>query len=83
MHPAQLCLRKDKEKNSRKLRRRLGECGWDYWPGREDEAGDIVSSSGEKWESRNFRKYNQDKLGLYNNKLKCILVKNLVTAYSK
>lgn len=45
--------------------------------GEEGEAGGIVNSMGMSWESRDFREHNQDKLGLYNNKLKCVFIKNL------
>lgn len=49
----------------------------------EGEVGNIVNPLGMNWESRDFREYNQEKLGLYNNKLKCVLIKNLVTVHSK
>lgn len=49
----------------------------------EGEVGNIVNPLGMNWESRDFREYNQEKLGLYNNKLKCVLIKNLVTVHGK
>lgn len=49
----------------------------------EGEVGNVVNPLGMNWESRDFREYNQEKLGLYNNKLKCVLIKNLVTVHGK
>lgn len=49
----------------------------------EGELGNVVNPLGMNWESRDFREYNQEKLGLYNNKLKCVLIKNLVTVHGK
>lgn len=71
---------KDKKHNSRKVRNGLSRwgCDWGYLSeGEEGKAGGIVNSMGLSWESRDFREYNQDKLGLYNNKLKYIFIKNL------